>query len=72
MKERIVPNNHPRLCDLCGQMIQLGEMHRITQPDYGGGLWRHEHLRCPSAPAVATGGSPRQPLITKQHAFVPA
>ncbi len=70
MKERIVPNNHPRLCDLCGQMIQLGEMHRITQPDYGGGLWRHEHLRCPSCTAVVTNTNPQRPIINSRHALV--
>ncbi len=70
MEERIVKNDRPRRCDLCGQTIQFGELHRISKPEYGGIFWYHEHLRCPSAPAVVTGSRPKHPLIKQEHALV--
>ncbi len=70
MSEKIITAHRHLTCDLCGHRISKGTQCRMVRDDFMPFLVFFEHLRCPSAPAVATGGSPRQPLITKQHAFV--
>ena len=70
MSEKIITAHRHLTCDLCGRRIPKGTQCRMIRDDFMPFLVFFEHLRCPSAPAVVTNRNPRQPIITKQHAFV--
>ena len=70
MSEKIITAHHHLTCDICGHRINKGSQCRMIRDDFMPVLVFFEQLRCPSAPAVVTNRNPRQPIITKQHAFV--
>ena len=70
MSEKIIVTKHEFVCDLCGHRIPKGSKCRMIRDDFMPGLIYFEHLRCPSAPAVATENSnPKHPITYNKSAM---
>ncbi len=70
MSEKIITAHRHLTCDLCGHRIPKGSQCRMVRDDFMPFLVLFEHLRCPSAPAVATNTNPQRPIINSRHALV--
>ncbi|MBO5308130.1 MAG: hypothetical protein J6C40_09020 [Lentisphaeria bacterium] len=69
MSERIIIAKRNLTCDICKQRIPAGTKCRVIKDDFMPGIFYFEHIKCPSAPAVAVDHKPLLPINKKEIAF---